>query len=166
MPRAIQPIHVLRKHCLYIIYTFESSYCLQCSGTGTLHFYITNEHIERANYAPETYELTVTALLSLSLSLSLSLVMVCRQPYPPFNWTNSTSRLKSRRQHIRICALEFLKYTRTYLLAWLLCHQQYQLLYLLLDYHKDWVSPAKFKPNCITYRILFAHWLKKKKGND
>ena len=72
MPRAIQPIHVLRKHCLYIIYTFESSYCLQCSGTGTLHFYITNEHIERANYAPETYELTVTALLSLSLSLSLS----------------------------------------------------------------------------------------------
>ena len=102
----------------------------------------------------------------LSLSLSLSLVVVCRQPYPPFNWTNSTSRLKSRRQHIRICALEFLKYTRTYLLAWLLCHQQYQLLYLLLDYHKDWVSPAKFKPNCITYRILFAHWLKKKKGND
>ena len=80
MPRATQPIHVLRKHCLYIIYTFESSYCLQCSGTGTLHFYITNEHIDRANYAPETYELTVTALLSnlnlmeiSSLSLSLSL---------------------------------------------------------------------------------------------
>ena len=165
MPRATQPIHVLRKHCLYIIYTFESSYCLQCSGTGTLHFYITNEPIDGANYAPETYELTVTALLSnlnlmeiSSLSLSLSRVVVCRQPYPPFNWTNSTSRLKSRRQHIRICALEFLKYTWAYLLAWLLCHQQYQLLYLLLDYHKDWVSPAKFKPTCITYRILFARW--------
>ena len=79
MPRATQPIHVLRKHCLYIIYTFESSYCLQCSGTGTLHFYITNEPIDGANYAPETYKLTVTALLSnlnlmeiSSLSLSLS----------------------------------------------------------------------------------------------